>query len=156
MPKLKHRISELEKLFKVDLRQPNRINLLVAIRSKIFNEFKHLGCYDLAKEFNVNHATVINSFKRFKNYNDNDYFKSVFDAIEKSDPSLVIKVCRREIKQESTIKAVFVPTVPKHKLPTNEKLMEVLRKNNESNLWNIEVTKWTFKNLKEFEKLSEQ
>jgi len=61
------------------------------------------------------------------------------------------KLLRQEKKELEALERDFVPPIKKEN--SLSKILEVLRKNNKSFLWNITISKWKYKEWNEYQKL---
>jgi predicted transcriptional regulator len=169
--------QEIKTIFGIDITSKCRGELYIFLRAIYANDNrKNKTLQAIGKDLNRTHASVMNSLKKFEQYKKDKMFKLVCDAYQTKDKSKIDKYLvmnDKRIKEMTNIgqkrhytkKAIVERLEPieitkeiKDKLDKLPKvgLFEVidkLRKNNNSALWNVRFNCWEYKHWDAFYKL---
>jgi tRNA A37 N6-isopentenylltransferase MiaA len=173
--------EEIQKIFGIDITSKNRGELYIFLRAIYANDriMKKMSYSKIGRELNRTHASVINSVKKFEQYQKDKMFKLVCEAYQTKDKSKIkrylelneqrIKSMTNTAQKRSYVRRVVlenlfdsepVKITPEIQSKYEEikkiglfKVIEKLRNHNSSTLWNVPFNKWHLRHWEDFYKL---
>ena len=170
--------QEIKTIFDIDLNSKCRGELYIFLRAIYANEKrKTMTLQAIGKDLNRTHASVSNSLTKYEYYKSNNMFKLVCEAYQTKDKSKIEKyvIMNNEIIKERNntgqrrhyIKKIVAERI-EHIEMTPEviekfdklkrlglfEVIDKLRKNNNSALWNVRFNCWEYKHWDAFYKLN--